>query len=344
MAWFPNITHNGLRMLLLDYGALVLFGLSISVTPKREFKNYNIFLILLMSVIVSLCGGIKVYPINFIHIVAGCLLYIAIVRNAEDTKSIIKLMFYFCLINLGMFFLQISGINLLYLNEGGMERLLKYSGFIGRSYHLAYILSFMSLLVLSFNLIGGIILILLACFVSFYLKCYAAMFTIAVGLSILIFLKFKKSNMIIGLPISFCLLTGLFLFSSQRQVVIAKFQARRPAVEYVLRESLVNPLVGYGIGSFERDINLFGETPKFQGSFNQYFRFFYEFGILPCLFMAWGIIRYFKRFKKYNPYYLSSLATMAVFPLFHEVLRFSYLAILIIVVAALFEIDCIENN
>lgn len=339
LIWLPGIRQNSLQMICFDYGSLLLFGLSIALPAKRDFKNYNIFLVFFLCIFVSIANNYKAYPINLIHVISGCLLYFSVVRSVKNIELIKKVFIYIALINIPFFILQRLGVNVVYNSAEVGLPIFYTSGLMSRNYHLAYFLSFAFMFAFSSKQMKILYAVALIA-ILLLIKSYACILAFAIGGMVFAITKYKKKA-VLPIIIVAVLFSGLIAY--KHNTVAIKFLGRSEASAYIVREILVNPFIGHGIGSFEFDVNLFGKNPKHGSAYNQYARLAYEMGLLPFLLLCFGIIRYYKSICRKNPMLLGALAVILVFPLFHEVLRWARLSISIVVIVALYEVYCLDK-
>ena len=341
-SWFPGITQNNWQFFIFDYGSLLLFGLSTFRKSEREFRNYNVFLILICSVLVTILNNFKAFPVDLIHVIAGCLLYFSIVRSLKDFKGTIKVLFWIAIINSIVAGFQILGFDPLYApdpeNQFMQKEHLTITGLMGRSYHLSYFLSTVSALSFFLNPIWwSVILIIISFGILLFTKSYVLIFS----LSCLLLFFIKKRFLFIGVfGILILILILGYLNISRLQ---NKLHIRLPTYAYIIKESIVNPFKGYGLGSFDvisKDnlIGLGNEEPiKIISSYNQYLRIGYELGWTLTIAIFTGVFFYFKKLG-INKVCILICIPLLLFPMFHEILRFARLDVLIIISFALLEI------
>ena len=314
--WLPGITQNNLQMLILDYGALMLFGLSIALPPKRQFANYNIFLVLCLYCLVSSINNFKGYPVSLIHLTAGCLLYFSIVRSVEDVKGVIRILLYLSMLNIFVFLCQFIKFDFVYADSNIriMEHLISNPGLMARNYHLAYFLSFTAPFMFLFGKKGAVLaaISILTVFMSgsYDGPSYACILSLFCGLAVFVLLKFGKQTGLILISI-LCIL-GVALNAGNYKTIKIKTEGRQKTTLYLAREAFINPFIGRGIGSLEGDKNLFGENPDFYPAFSEYMRITNEAGVLPFILICIGILRYFRSIGVNSPAFLSSFLSCNV--------------------------------
>lgn len=340
--WLPDISQNGLQMLVLNYMGPLLLALAFFFGAKRVIVNPFIPVILLVSILVSLIVAPRGYPIGMISLVSGSMLYYAILLGVKDIKKIIKVLALVAIINIFFAIASLVGFPLVYDNHDitNMSILgshLSTVGLMGRSYHLAFLLILVAPLIFLVNRYAGYVAIGVAAIFSIIIESYACRLALIAAILILIY---KKVSLKAFLVIIAILLATGFHYSDK---IMHKIKIRLPVYNQITNESLVNIFFGNGIGSLDLNKGLYDVDSTFESSFNQYLRIGYEVGVVPLLLILGSIWNYFKRFLYKNPYFIASLAVILIYPIFHEVLRFARLDILIIAIVALFEIDCIDN-
>ena len=284
-----------------------------------------------------------------IHIIPGCLLYYTLVKYLDNIKDVIYFLFWIAIVNSIVAIFQIFGFDSLYVfspeNQAIQGQHLTVTGFMARSYHLMYFLIVVFTLA---SLIGRkyqIVLAIVCSILLFKIKSYAL---ILAFFCVLYFIWRKKSILV-------SYLFGAFLITCVSAFIIIpqlrhKIIIRLPAYSVLIKESFVNPFKGYGLGTFDlisqESLDTLGgkeTTVKVDSSYNQYLKLGYELGWIPFLIICYGIIRYFRRFEL-NRVVMTATIPILLFPMFHEVLRFARMDILIIFVFALLDITRKEKN
>lgn len=341
--WLPGITQNSLQFLVLNYGGIILLSLALFFGNKREIKNSVIPVVIIILTLLSVSINPKGFPLGFIAMGAGIALYYSILTGTVKIRKIVSILLILGVINVIFSLFQRFGVYTVYDVEAFRQQNIVFSdyqmsmpGLMGRNYHLSYFLIFISPLGFIINKKIGWLSIIIASVFAFLVKSYACRLSLLVMLGVLLSGRFNWKVLIILVVIS---LGVIFYFKGDR--IVQKFKVRSESYEYTLKEILVNVFQGHGIGSFDAD-NHSRDEIKFGSSFNQYLRFLYEIGVVPCLLIFAVILSYFKQFKRKNVYFLASLAAILTYPIFHEVLIFARFNILIITVVALFEVSCID--
>lgn len=353
LVWFPGMTQNGVQFIFFDYGALVLFGLSTMLPARREVGHGNILLIIALCVIGALLNNYKAYPVGMIHLISGCLLYVAAVRNIEKVERVIFFLILLCAINMFFSVLQCFGIDFLYdrlrsikeNNETIQNMHFSMPGLMARNYHLAYILTICTPLAFLLTWQIGIGFTLASLVIIFLVKSYAVVLAFS---CMALFLFFRKMTTVFCFDplrtfIAIVLILAAVVAMNFKQIPI-KLGVRKDAYMYVMREAFVNPFKGNGIGSFEVDANLYGDAPKFSSSYNQYLRLAYELGLFPVITIFVGAVLYFKKVKSFSNGIAAAIVAILAFPMFHEVMRFARLDLIIIAVLSIFEVDRLERE
>lgn len=347
IGWVPGITQNSLQFMVFDYGSLLLFGISIMNKPQREFENYNIFLILAACILTALINNYKAYPVNLVHVVSGCLIYFSVVRSLKDYVGIIKLLAFICFLNLAMACTQKLGFNPLYTvfteNPSIQRDHFSMPGFMARNYHLSYLLMVTVPLVFfakeRFKTASVILLAFSALVFIVLTKSYAILLGFAV--MALYYLHIKKNYFAIWI-LTMMLATGVIF---NHKTILGKLSVRSEAYQYILKESFINPFVGNGLGSFEMNTGAGSDKPLLASSFNQYLKLGYELGIVGFGVIIHGLWKYYRRFKYFmEPHFIIALLGAFTYPMFHEVMRFARLDIILLTLIAMFEINCINRR
>jgi len=336
--WLPGFTQNNLQMMIFNYGAVLLFGIGIILPKQREFKNYNLFLLLLLSMIVTIFRNPTQLRIGFLNIVFACLLYYSIVTNVKDIKEISKIFIWLFWINFIVLIFQLFNFNLVY-----KESVL--CGLMAKSNHLAIFLAIIAPILFMqswlYLILIGVILLLL--------QCYSALLAFVITVILLIINRVKNKRIV------FAIIGGLGLGSIPLIIKLFgvywyKIATRLSAWQFLLKESFINPLIGKGIGSFrlETEINniVLGNMPVVL-SYNEYFNFMYEFGLLFSGIFFVSMFLYYKRLTpegcSFNPLFLSIISILVVC-FFQDPLHITRLAVPIITILALFEASCSANK
>lgn len=321
--WLPGISQDGLQLMLLDYGSIVLFFLSYLFSRENKTRLYFLPVLMLSACVVSLisCRG---FNIDVLHMLCFSLLAMTVLQERLSVRDLADCFACVAFINIFMFILQINGLNLVYADN--QIDILNHPGLMARNYHLGYFLSFSSPLFLAIPF--GWALALASLLVIIKVKSWACLGGFVLGMLALAFFKSKKLYKIIFL----CALSVFLVsipFILKNTVVAGHFLCRTDSWTFVLREGLVNPLFGVGLGTLEPTMinnNLF-----LAYSCSDYFKYIFELGLLPvCLI----IFSFFYRIK-INPYLIGALIAASFYPAFHEVLRFPRFVILLTPLLAL---------
>ncbi|RKY32405.1 MAG: hypothetical protein DRP74_02720 [Candidatus Omnitrophota bacterium] len=341
--WLPGFTQKSLQLLFFNYGALILFGLSISLPAKREFKNYNILILFILAVVISLIRAPHHLSISLLHIIFGCLLYYAIVRSTSDIQGVLKWFMYLALINVAFMVLQLFGINLVY---GEQPKL--FCGLMAMNKHLAILLAFIAPILAVFSvwalLLVGIALGMVRNYAA--MLAFTAMFLVALHFQI----KSWKKKILIIIPIlALVVFIALPLFGS----LSYKINSRLPVWLFTLKQSLGNPFIGYGLDTF----TLHAELSNFRlgegwivETYNEYLRFIYEFGFVPFVILAYSLFSYFKRLSagiigdRLKMAFVLSIISILVVCFFQDALHIGRLAVPIIIIIALFEAYLLDKQ
>ena len=335
LIWIGSFQQSGLQMLVFNYGALVLFGLSISLPEKREFKNYNLALILGISILISLIKNPFSLSISFINIVFGCLLYYAVIRSTVDVEAITKIFIAVALLNIYMAITQICGLKLLY-------REYVICGFMAHKNHLAMFLALVSPILIrrTWTFIPLIMIMLL------YLQCYAALLGF---LSVLIvWLYFKSIKLRYKIFLAGILLLGLACLA-MFVMPAYKTSSRVPVWEVILRESFGNPFLGHGLDSFKAYSNILTTSMLIViNSYSEYMRAIFEYGIFFTTLIGYFIFRYFKNIVSFgdrlSQALFASIISFLIMAGFQDVLHITRLAVPFIVILVLFEVLCLDKR
>lgn len=339
MIWLPNMTQNTLQMLLFHYAALVLFGLSFVFDKEREFKEPFIFIIFLLSICLSLILNVAGYPIGMVHIISAGLMFYALVRNIRDENSLIKILMIVGGINIIVSLLQMAGINILYTlttdNPAVQNSHYSHPGFMGRNYHLSYFLAGVAPLSFIINKKLGILSLVLALIFAIVMKSFACFIGISTAIIYLVWTRryIKPRVFLSGVFVLLILFGGIL-----HKKIINKIQIRLPSYNYIIQESLVNPLIGHGIGTFETKENI----QTFDSSYNQFLRIVYEYGLVPAVLLGYAFIKFLSRLQPRNCYFNASLIALFVYPLFHETLRFGRLTLIYVVIFSIITISTMK--
>ncbi len=338
--WLPGFTQVNLQLLFFNYGALILFGMSV-LTTKREFSNPLIFLFLITSITISVFRNPYSFSLSLLNIVCGCLLYYAIVRSAKDINGILKIFVWVGAINMVMAALQIFGLNFLYQFNPSIGKY-PVCGFMGHKNHLAMFLTLISPILLHFSWVFLIpVLILLL-----YLDCLSALLGFFVGLAILVYFKkrifFYRVTALVAMLFSIKLLLSFHIQSY-------RVSCRLPVWIVMLKESFLNPFLGFGLDSFKVfSKNLSTDSINIVTSYSEYMLSFFEWGILPVIVILYYSFKHYKKiFIKENPVCQALLASVLSFLImmgFQDPLHITRLAIPFLVVLACLEVVCIENR
>lgn len=351
--WLPGITQNSLQLMIFHYGSILLFSIAIISPSKRDFKNYNILILLLLSTIVTLIRFSKGISVGYLNIVFGCLLYYAIVHSVKDVRSVSRWFVYAVWINIGFMLFQLMGLDLLYSNEtmdvsgGVIQRWWQLKcGLMAKNNHLGMFLAMVCpMIAATYTMflvtVGGVILLL---------KSHSATYGYFVGMIVIVLLRgWRRSTKIIGiLMITFLIaLLGTRLWEGELSSMAYKFECWW----FYFKGSFVNPFIGNGIGALPLHTG-HGElglsSSIIENSYNEYIRFMYEFGVLPFIIFTLSMVSYYANlFKKAKNYFmprilLASISAILVVFFFQDPLHIPRLAVPIIVIFALFEASCLE--
>jgi hypothetical protein len=335
-----GFTQNDLQLLFFNYGAILLFGLSLALPPKREFKNYNISILLLFSSAVILAQPVYCLSEDFLNIIFGCLLYYAIVRSTSDIKGVLKWLIPVFFINAVIFILQMNKIDFLYKPDliGGPPPV---CGLMAQQNHLAMFVSFIAPILALFSWfflpLAALILIILDC------HCATAGFILILLTLIFFYRKDKKKTIGLSVLTVICL---MFFFRHYFQEY--HFSTRMPAWKFSLKESFANPFIGHGLGSFAKDIDfLYFKKLHITETYNEYFRAFYDLGIVPTVIFLLSVFHYFKKIWVKTD--ISVILFASVIPFlgimgFQDPLHIVRLAVPFLIIAALFEASLINGG
>jgi len=321
----------------------LLFGLSLCLPPVREFRNYNILILFFITILPVVFKNYLAYPIDLIHITAGCLLYYAIVRSVKDMRGILKTFAIICFINIPILILQFFGLGIVYLP-------LHYVGLMGRAYHLGYLAVIMTPFLFEHGKKGYLLSVLFV-LTAFLIKSMAINVSLAAGLIGYMFFKFNKKTVVIS---SIVLIMGTmsYYLIFDRAYFKNKFDEprRKSAYSYLIKESFMNPIIGNGPGSLDNDakfvtrIGTDSDSYIVYSSYNQILRTAYEYAWLPLLALFYGAYRYFRKIWIAEPCFMGAFAAMFAYPMFHEALRFARLLAIIIPIIALYEAYCLDKR
>lgn len=342
--WLPGIKQNSLQFICLNYGALILFSLAMYSGKQRESRNPFIPLIFGAVIGLSLIINPKAYPVGLLYVTSGALLYYSIVFGVKDGKKILWALVAICGVNIVISLCQKFGFYLIYDNVGitngsFIQAHLSMPGLMGRNYHLSYMLIFVAPLCFILNKYLGIIAVIISTVFVFLVESYICKLSLGIMLFVLL-----SSKVNVKILIVLALIAASTIIFLKKDKIKGKIAVRLPAYHYIMNESLVNIFKGKGLGSFDIDSGINSNNPKFESSFNQYLKIIYEIGLIPFIAIAGVIVAYFRKFKSKSIYFMASLSSILTYPMFHEVLRFARLDILIITVLALFEVSCIDRQ
>jgi hypothetical protein len=332
--WLPGFTQVNLQMLFFNYGTLILFGLGILLPAKREFRNYNILLILSLSILISLLTNPHALSLSLLNIIFGCMLYFIIVRTIQDVKGIMKVFLWLVGLNIGVAILQVFGIDFVY-----KEKVI--CGLMAHKNHLAMFLALASPMMISYSWLFALSILILL----FYIKCTSALIGFAVGILILTYFKKIKP------------LYKIIIYSLLAMMIVLAFiklpeyktSSRLPVWEIMLKESLVNPFVGKGLDSFKiLASSLSTAKTDVIISYNEYLRTSFELGILPTIIILLSLFKYYKSIFIANnilcQIFLASIIAFLIMMGFQDPLHITRLAIPFLAIVACFEIVCIDNQ
>ena len=341
--WASGMIQNSLQFLMFDYGSLLLFGVAMLNPQVRECKNPVPLLIALFTIIIGVSNNPMGYPVALITVTSGVILYYAMVTRLKDVKGVIKLLLFMAAINVVVSLIQKYGFYFIYEKTVGNMTLYDYHlsmpGFMGRNYHLSYMLIFLAPLGFLFSPVIGVVGLLIAGAFAVLLKSYTCMLAFILMVAFLSTKYIKKNYIITFLLIAF----SLTLFFHHKKLMV-KLAPRLESYQFLVKQVTVNIFKGFGVGTFDRNVDLYAEDNTIESSFNQYLRSMYEFGLLPFIAMVIVCFNYFKRFPYHNRFMLASIIGILIYPMLHEVCRFARLDILILTIFAIFEIDCIETQ
>jgi len=332
--WLPGFTQANLQMLFFNYGTLILFGLGILLPAKREFKNYNILLILSLSILISLLTNPHALSLSLLNIIFGCILYFIIVRTTRDVKGVIKVFLWLVCLNIGVAILQIFGIDFLY-----KEKVI--CGLMAHKNHLAMFLALTSPMMISYSWLFALPIFILL----FYIKCLSALIGFTVGVFILLY--FKNTRFLYK-AIIYSLLAIMIVLAFIK-LPEYKTSSRLPVWNIMFKESLVNPFLGKGLDSFKILASSIS-TVKTDViiSYNEYLRASFELGILSVIVILLSLFKYYKNiFTQDNilcQIFLVSIITFLILAGFQDPLHITRLAIPFLVIMACLEIVCIDNQ
>lgn len=338
-SWMPGITQSGLQMLFLDYGAMVLMALSIYYPEEREFKNPMPAIIMAVCIAVALICNYRAFSINIVHVLAGCMIYCAMVRSLKDPRNLIKFLLILGFINIFIFFLQKFGFDPIYMPQDSdsviQKQHLSSPGILGRNYHLSFFLLPLLPLGLMLKKWYSLIFLVLGSIVVIWIGSWTAIFSL--GILVLFFISkwLSKTALTILLCLS-CLVIGIFM----GPMILHKLMLRGEIYSFIIKSALVNPFIGHGLGSFDLAAGLDTAKPIFDSAFNQALKFMYELGILATSFILIKMFLYYRKIYAGVEFALLSIVLFLTVPIFHETLRFAKFITMGIVIFGIYEILC----
>ena len=349
--WLPAIQQNNIQFMLFNYGAMILLALALSLPIKRQTDNALPFVSLLLIAVISIWANITGFSIGFLHVTSAIALYYAILLGVKDYKSVIRAILLMAAINIVIATLQKSGFYIIYFKEiyseadipGAFSQSffnchVSMPGLMGRNYLLSYMLIFVTPLAFLINKLFGIVLYIITTIFAMLIGSYACILSLVVMTAYLAskYIKWRVLA-IIGI---IALSTICFI---KKDLVVYKINTRVESYRYIVNESLVNPFRGKGLGTFDFNVNIESADRKFESSYNQYLRIPYEISWAAFIAIIYMFFSYLLKLKS-SRYFTASFIAMAVYPMFHEVLRFARLDILFIAILAANEIQCLERR
>lgn len=344
--WWPGFTQSGLQLAVLDYGGPILFAASLFIAQKKKMDNWAIGMILVVCFASSAILSLKAYPVDLVHVVAACLAYIAIVSSLKDPKFLAKILITIGLINVIVALSQKIGFDPIYMVDPANNNIqiqhLSMPGFMGRNYHLGYYLLVTVPIAFYIKYSLGFIYFGLAALMTFLIGSFALYLSLAalIGYGLYKWYSLHRwlPKSILWIPVA--VMAVCFVYTMPMSAVNNKIHVRSEVYAFSIKEIFTNPLVGHGLGSFERDT----EVKGYGGAFNQPIKIAYELGLMPTTAIVMAILLYAWSIGPLNGLLVAAAMLLCLFPMFHETLRFTRLTALSLFILALLEMDSLDKR
>jgi len=248
--FFKQFQLSLARGLFFILGTFVLFGISLSLEPKRKFSNIWLSLFLLLALIRIFFNNDFGNPqaewfnfwmscANFIYVFCGVLLFYVVYCYADESKEYLKSIVWVCAINSLLTFAQI------FKGDFMWQHTLSICGFMENSSQLGQY-SAMSLPILSYinPFLAG-----LALFTLIASRSVSPILASVVGVAFLGSFKGIRVRIKAGIGILLVLI-GLLNFG----YISRKFQCRPVMWQKTLKVALQKPYLGWGYGSFKEKV------------------------------------------------------------------------------------------
>ncbi len=352
--FFRDYQLSMARGLFFVTGSFALFGISLGLTPKREFSNVWISAFLLLALIRAFIGNdigdgewfnFWMNFAGFIYVLAGVLLFYVVYVYTENIKQYFTPIVCVCILNFILVFAQFINYDFMWLQTGYDT---KYCGFIGLASQLGQYSA------MSFPIMFFIhpLLSIIPLFTLLLSKSISSLIALTVGACFMSW-QYKKRIYIVLIIIAVALLS-VFNF----KYIKTKYYARPEVWKSTLNLALKKPYLGWGYRSYTREITSDKLVDKIgnrevQRPQNDWLHTAQELGfpIVVCVAMFFfGLFKKFKSLGRGKDKLIVCLATPIVIVLVNmsgqSLIRYSSVASTFIVLLALFciRIDSKEDN
>jgi len=293
---FKNYQVSLARSLFFVSGSLILFILSMNLSPKRVLKDlWFMIFILFMFLRVFLNGGLEhsewfnfwYSMAGFFYVLCGALLFKTVYCYVDNIKQYFKPILIVCIINLILVLSQYFGHDLLW------EHTVYFNPIYG-SFDMPQQLGQYSAISIPILLYINPILTIIPLTCLILTKEVSAF--VALFLGVLFYSFYKNKKFII--PILIIIFT--FLLFKNLNYVLSKWYTRPIIWEHTVRAILQKPFLGWGYRSFNDivigEYSIIGDHQN-PGAFNDYLHTAQEFGIPILLIILMFFKKCFLKFK-----------------------------------------------
>lgn len=321
-----DISNNAVQLQFFQYGVFILLAVALSQKPIREFKDRNFAGIFFMCVVSVLFHPKTV--MSFTPVLCGFLLYYLIVVYTKNIKSLLLPIVIISALNTFFAILQFFNIRFPYGSAG----LMCSASHLGTYQAIALPICFYLHPFLSIIPLVGILIS----------KSYAALFASCFGLAYLLYPQRRKiiiNLSLMGLIALFGI--GIILFSRYGYSIIYKLQLRLEVWGEAIRQIILNPLAGKGLGVF----SYIDKMGHWEWVYNEYLSIALYVGIPVLLFVYEFMKDKFKLRRRGLSRVITASCFIAAITCFVQPsLHFARLVGTIIVVFAFMEILKREEN
>jgi O-antigen ligase len=314
--FFKELHLSFARGLFFILGSFILFGISLSLDPRRKFANIWLSLFILLAVVrVFFDNGISnsagewfnfwLSCANFIYVFCGVLLFYTVYCYADKPGDYFKPIMWVSILNFLLLSTQLMNKDFMWHNAPSFSGFMENSSQLGQYSALALPITFFLNPIFS---IIPLVTLVVSNSVSPMLASVAGMALIG---------GFKGRILTIKIAVG-VLLTLAFVFNFS--YVTAKFQCRPIMWQTTLKLALQRPFLGWGYGSFRKEVTgnsvlaALGTT-EFSRAHNDFLHTAQELGfpIMVCVGMFfYGIFKKFIAIKNKDKILLTLSASVII--------------------------------